>query len=326
MTSDQFGRRIHYLRISLTDMCNLRCVYCMPENMTFRPAPELMQTAEVTRLVDLFGVLGFTKIRLTGGEPTLREDLVPIIRHIRNTPGVETVAMTTNGIQLRELAAPLADAGLDRVNVSIDTLDPDRFRQMTRWGRVEDVRAGIREAEAKGIEIKLNVVVVRGFNDTKDVLELAGLSRTHPWQIRFIELMPFGSVATFQKEHTVSEKELRTTIESSLGPLALQDEGRLDGEARIFRLNDAPGTIGFISSVTAPFCAGCTRVRLTPDGKLRLCLLRDNEFDLLSMMREGAADSEVLDAAARAIYRKPWGHGLAQNLYPKQRVMSEIGG
>ena len=326
MLNDRHGRKIHYLRISLTDMCNLRCVYCMPEDMKFRPDPELMSEQEVLRLADLFAGFGFNKFRLTGGEPTLRPDLVSIVRHLKQTPGAASIAMTTNAVHLRHLAAPLADAGLQRVNISVDTLNPEKFKQMTRWGNVSDVLDGIDAAETHGLEVKLNAVVVRGFNDKKDVVQLAELSREHSWQIRFIEIMPFGSVAAFQKEHIVSEKELRATIEEDLGPLALQNKGELDGEARVFKLENARGSVGFISSVTAPFCAGCNRVRLTADGKLRLCLLRDREVDLLTPLRAGADDESLRDLIQRGIHNKPWGHGLAQNVHPKLRVMSEIGG
>ncbi len=326
MLQDGYGRKIHYLRISLTDMCNLRCVYCMPEDMTFRPDPELMTEREVIRLADLFAGLGFNKFRLTGGEPTLHPDLVSIVRHLRETPGAKSVAMTTNGVYLRHLAAPLKEAGMDRVNISIDTLNPKKFKQMTRWGNVEEVLDGIAVAEQHGLEVKLNAVVVRGFNDKEDVAELAALSLEHGWQIRFIEIMPFGSVASFQKEHIVSEKKLRATIEGKLGPMALQNDGILDGEARLFKLENAVGTIGFISSVSAPFCAGCNRVRLTADGKLRLCLLRDREVDLLTPLRAEADDDTLRDLICRGIYNKPWGHGLAEDVHPQLRVMSEIGG
>jgi cyclic pyranopterin phosphate synthase len=326
MTQDRFGRTINYLRISLTDRCNLRCVYCMPEDMTFRPRAELLQDDEIGRLVPIFAGLGFYKFRLTGGEPTVRANVVDIVRDMAAAPGVETVAMTTNGLLLDRLAGPLADAGLQRVNISIDTLDPAKFKRLTRWGEVEDVWAGIQAAEAAGLEIKLNAVVVRGYNDREDVVELARLTQSQPWQVRFIEMMPFGEIADFQLAGVVGEEELRATIAAGLGPLSAVNGGALDGEASLYRLDGAPGTIGFISSVTQPFCASCNRARLTADGRLRLCLLRDGEVDLLTPMRAGASDGELAQLITDGIWWKPWGHGLEEDIIPLNRVMSEIGG
>ncbi len=326
MSLDRFGRNINYLRISLTDKCNLRCVYCMPEDMTFRPRAELLQDDEIFRLVNIFAELGFHKFRLTGGEPTVRANVVDIVGRIAHTPGVETVAMTTNGLLLDHLARPLAEAGLSRVNVSIDTLNPEKFHKITRWGKVEDVWNGLDAAVAAGLGIKLNAVVVRHYNDREDVVDLARLTLTKPWQVRFIEMMPFGDVADFQQAGVVPEEELRATIAAELGPLELVDNGRLDGEARLYRLAGGRGTIGFISSVTQPFCASCTRARLTADGRLRLCLLRENEVDLLKPLRAGASDAEMKTIIEEGIWWKPWGHGLAQEVIPLNRVMSEIGG
>ena len=282
MSVDRFGRNINYLRISLTDKCNLRCVYCMPEDMTFRPRQELLQDGEIQRLVAIFARLGFKKFRLTGGEPTVRANLVEIVNGISNTPGVKTVAMTTNGLLLDRLAEPLARAGLSRVNISIDTLDPTKFKTVTRWGEVEEVWAGIEAAEQAGIEVKLNAVVVRGYNDRQDLVDLARLTLDHSWQIRFIEMMPFGEVSDFQLAGVVSQEELMETIAAGLAPLVPANGGELDGEARLFRLPNARGEIGFISSVTQPFCSACTRARLTADGRLRLCLLREMEVDLIT--------------------------------------------
>ena len=326
MTADRFGRNINYLRISLTDKCNLRCVYCMPEDITFRPREELLQDDEILRLVRIFANLGFEKIRLTGGEPTVRINVVDIVAGIAATPGIKTVAMTTNGLLLRNLSRPLADAGLQRINVSIDTLNPEKFKTVTRWGEVDDVLDGIDAAREVGLGIKLNAVVVKAYNDKEDVVDLARLTMVRPWQIRFIEMMPFGTVSDFQKSNVVSEDELRTTISDALGPLSVVNGGDLDGEARLFKLDGAEGTLGFISSVTNPFCAACSRARLTADGRLRLCLLRDSELDVISPMRSGADDTELTEMIREAIWWKPWGHGLEQDIIPLNRVMSEIGG
>lgn len=326
MAFDRFGRNINYLRISLTDRCNLRCVYCMPEDMTFRPRAELLQDDELARLVALFAGLGFHKFRLTGGEPTVRANVVQLVQRMAATPGVEKLAMTTNGLLLDRLAQPLADAGLQRVNISIDTLDPHKFKKLTRWGAVEDVWRGIRAAEAAGLEIKLNAVIVRNYNDREDVVDLARLTLYQPWQVRFIEMMPFGDVADFQLSGVVTQAELQETIAGALGELIPVNQGVLDGEASLYRIDGAPGRIGFISSVSQPFCASCNRARLTADGRLRLCLLREKEVDLLTPMRAGATDDELEAIIKKGIWWKPWGHGLAQDVIPLNRVMSEIGG
>jgi cyclic pyranopterin phosphate synthase len=324
---DRFGRNIHYLRISLTDKCNLRCVYCMDEDMTFRPSAELMQNDEVLLFARLFTELGFDKFRLTGGEPTVRKDIVEIVRGIAETPGVREVSMTTNGLLLKDLAQPLAEAGLKRLNISIDTLNTEKFNRITRWGHVEDVWAGIEAAEQAGLlPIKLNAVVVRGYNDGQDVVDLARLTLYHNWQVRFIEMMPFGDIATFQQESIITDEEIRARVEAELGPLSLLGNGKLDGEARLYRLEEGLGTLGFISSVTQPFCATCTRARLTADGVLRLCLLREKEVDLLTPLRTGATLDELKQIILDGIWHKPWGHGLGQNVVPLNRVMSEIGG
>lgn len=327
MALDRYGRSIHYLRISLTDRCNLRCVYCMPETMRFRPRAELLQDQELHQIIPLFAsVLGFRKFRLTGGEPTLRENIVDLVGRIATTPGVEELAMTTNGLLLPKLAVPLATAGLQRINISIDTLDPDKFKAVTRWGEVSDVWEGIKAAESAGLRIKLNAVVVRGFNDGEDVVELARLTYSFPWQVRFIEMMPFGEVAGFQQAHSVSEAELLDRIGAALAPPALLNQGQLDGEARLYQLPGAAGTLGFISPVTHPFCAACNRARLTADGRLRLCLLRDQELDVLTPLRQGATPTDLQHLIEAAIWIKPWGHGLAEEEMPQNRVMSEIGG
>lgn len=326
VAQDRFGRIINYLRISLTDKCNLRCVYCMPEDMVFRPNQALMQDEELLTLVRVFASLGFGKYRLTGGEPTVRQNIVEIVREIAETPGVSNLSMTTNGILLDELAQPLADAGLQRVNISIDTLDPARFKRITRWGSLDKVWAGVEAAERAGLKpIKLNVVVVRGFNEG-DVTELAKLSLDHDWQVRFIEMMPFGDVATFAREQIVTDEQIRARIADEFLPLELLDDGRLDGEARIYKFPDAKGTVGFISTVSAPFCASCNRARLTADGVLRLCLLRDKEVDLLTPLRQGASEDDLRQIILDGIWWKPWGHGLEEDVIPLTRVMSQIGG
>jgi len=326
MAQDRFGRFIHYMRISLTDHCNLRCVYCMPEDMTFRPNADLMQDDEILLFVKLFTELGFDKFRLTGGEPTVRANIVNLIHGMASTPGVQSLSMTTNGVLLGKLAQPLKDAGLQRVNVSLDTLDPERFNRLTRWGKLDQVMEGIYAAENAGLTpIKINVVVVRGYNDM-DVAEMARLTYEHNWQVRFIEMMPFAGQTNFQKQQIVSDAEILERISKELEVPGIQNHGILDGEARIYRLPGAIGSLGFISSVTLPFCASCTRARLTADGKLRLCLLKEKEVDLLKPLRNGASLDDLRAMILDGVWNKPWGHDLAKGEVALNRVMSEIGG
>ena len=324
--SDSYGRRINYLRISLTDACNLRCVYCMPEDMNFRPRHELMSDEEILFLVKVGASLGVNKVRLTGGEPTIRPNVVEIVRGIAQTPGIKDLAMTTNGLLLPKLAKPLAEAGLKRVNISIDTLNAAKFKQITRWGKLDDVWASIQAAEAAGLTpVKLNSVVVRNFNDGEDMIELARLTLENDWDVRFIEMMPFGEITDFQQTNVVTYKEMRDRIESVFGPLEEATYDFLD-PSRPFRIPGAMGTLGFISSVTEPFCQGCGRVRLTADGKLRLCLLRDDEVDLLTPLRAGASFEEMRVLMREGAFHKPWGHGLEQGIVSENRAMNQIGG
>ena len=322
---DSYGRRINYLRISLTDVCNLRCVYCMPEEMKFRPRAELMTDEEMLFLVRVGASLGVNKIRLTGGEPTVRPGVVDLVREIARVPGIRDLAMTTNAVVMDKLARPLAEAGLKRVNISIDTLDPEKFRRITRWGDIDEVWRGIRAAEDAGLRpLKLNCVVVRHFNDD-DIVDLARLTLENDWEVRFIEMMPFGEVSDFQQTNVVTYREMREKVEAVFGPLEEASYDFVD-PSRPFRISGAMGTLGFISSVTEPFCQGCGRVRLTADGKLRLCLLRDDEVDLLTPLRAGASFEEMRVLMREGAYHKPWGHSLAQGQFADNRAMNQIGG
>ncbi len=322
---DQYGRKIRDLRVSLTDRCNLRCVYCMPEEMAFKPRDEILTDDEILLLVRVAAELGVGKIRLTGGEPTVRANVVDLVGRIAQVPGIQDLAMTTNGIRLAELAAPLAAKGLRRINVSLDSLDAAKFQAITRWGDLGDVLAGLDAAQAAGLyPIKINAVVVRGYNED-DVAGLARLTATHDYAVRFIEMMPFGSVAGFQTSAYVPSAETMARIEAALGPLTPLDVTGYD-PARTYRLDGAVGTLGFISSVSQPFCAQCGRLRLTAEGRLRLCLLRDDEADLRTPLRNGATYEEIRERFRAAAYRKPWGHGLARGVIPQRRIMSQIGG
>ncbi len=323
---DSFGRKIHYLRVSLTDRCNLRCIYCVPEHgsSSLTPTPR-MTDDELLRIIGLAAQLGIDRIRLTGGEPTVRPNLVSLVQGISQIRGIREVAMTTNGMQLEKMAEPLARAGLKRVNVSMDTLDAEQFTQMTRFGKLDTVWRGILAAERAGMKpIRLNAVIVRGMNETQ-IANLARLTLDHPWEMRFIEVMPLGSVADFQIDSLVTVAEMKRCIEAELGPLEPLER---DPHAPFspYRLSGALGRLGFISSVSEPFCGGCNRVRMTVDGHIRLCLLRDDEVDVLTPLRTGASDHVLLELIRQGIHRKPWGHGLQEGSIPLQKNMSEIGG
>ncbi len=323
---DGYGRRIDYLRVSLTDRCNMRCVYCMPAvGAHFAPRPELLTNDELLLVVRAAAAAGFRKLRLTGGEPTLRQGLVELVRAMKAVPGIEQIAMTTNALRLRKLAGPLKEAGLDRVNISIDSLDPMKFRQISRGGNLDEVWAGIRAADEAGLHpIKLNAVIVRGMNDD-EVLRLAELTTVHPWEFRFIEVMPLTGVAGLAEEGVVSTAELIARIEARFGPLEPYGQDPAD-PARRYRIPGAPGKLGFISAVTDPFCATCNRMRLTADGRLHLCLLRDEEIDLRAAIRSGASEAEIEQIVRHAVRLKPWGHGLPEGVLPTKRGMSELGG
>ncbi len=323
---DSFGRRINYLRVSLTDRCNFRCVYCMPEHGAhFAPREELLRDDELLRVIAVAARVGFEKIRLTGGEPTIRRNLVELVEAIAHTPGIREVSMTTNALRLAQQADALKAAGLKRVNISIDSLNADKFRMMTRGGDLQRVWAGIEAAERVGFgPLKMNAVVVRGLNDD-EVCDLARLTIDRPWQMRFIEMMPLMGVGDLADASVVASSEIIARLESVFGPLEFVGWFGSD-PARTYRIKDGQGTLGFISSVSEPFCATCNRMRLTADGKLHLCLLRDNELDLRGALRAGASDEDIEALVREAVFLKPWGHGLPDGVKPTLRGMSELGG
>jgi len=324
---DSFGREITYLRISLTDRCNLRCIYCMPTNLqTFLSNNELLTADELTKVARAAVDAGFNKVRLTGGEPTLRPDIVEIISNLVNIEGVDELVMTTNGYRLPAIAQNLAEAGLERVNIHVDSLDMDSMEKTMRWGDIEKARAGIEAAQQASLApIKLNAVVTRGYND-KTVVELARLTLENSWQVRFIELMPFAGPAEIAVENYVSNDEVKHRIETELGSLFEVNEGQLDGEARVYRLAGSEGTIGFISPNSNPYCDDCNRMRLTADGRLRMCLLVDGEVDLRDTLRSGGTHQDLIALFEQAIQAKPKGHELETGSHPETRTMSQIGG
>ncbi len=325
---DMFARSIDYLRIAVTDRCNLRCVYCMPqEGVPFRPHADILRYEEIERIVRVAAGLGIRRVRLTGGEPLVRLGLVDLVRNLASLPGIEEVSMTTNGTLLAQYADALAAAGLKRVNVSLDSLDPERFQTITRRGNLATVLAGIEAALQAGLTpVKVNMVVMRGQNDD-ELVAMARQTLTRPWHVRFIEWMPVGVAARREgwTGHVVTAAEMRARIEAVLGPLEpVQVTGA--GPARTFRLDGATGTIGFISAVSEHFCATCNRLRLTADGKLRFCLLREGELDLRGVLRAGCSDAQLADLIAAAVLAKPKGHQLAEGVAVEDRAMAQIGG
>ncbi len=326
---DAFGREIDYLRISLTDRCNLRCVYCMPlAGLRFAPPADLLTAAEIETVARAAVAVGFRKFRLTGGEPTLRTDVVEIVARLAAVPGVGDVAMTTNGVLLSRLAAPLAAAGLRRVNVHLDSLHPDRVARVMRWGTLGEIWAGIEAAEAAGLRpMKLNAVIARGFNED-DVVELAALTLERDWHVRFIETMPLGvgEVGEIARTRMVPSAESRARIEAVFGPLAPLPPGDTADESRNYRLPQARGVVGFISPVTEPYCGTCNRMRLTADGRFHLCLLRDDELDVRTALRRGAGLEAIGDILLRAVGAKPIGHRLGAGRSTEEREMFQIGG
>jgi len=327
---DGCARPISYLRVSVTDRCNLRCVYCMPaEGIPLLPHEDVLTFEEIERVVRQAAQLGIHKIRLTGGEPLVRLNLPDLVRMIAAVPGIDDISLTTNGHLLPRYAAPLAAAGLRRVNVSLDSLRPDRFRALTRVGDLERTWEGIRAAEAAGLTpVKINTVVMRGFNDD-EVVDLARLTLTEERHIRFIEVMPLGHNALWAADGFIAMHEVRRRIEEALGPLRQVGEDAPvigNGPARYWQLPGAAGTLGFISPVSDHFCAGCNRLRLTADGRLRPCLLSDEEIDLRGPLRAGVDDRALRDLLAGAAARKPARHQLDEGRRATRREMSQIGG
>jgi cyclic pyranopterin phosphate synthase len=343
MLRDAYGREIDYLRISVTDRCNLRCVYCMPpQGIQLKKHSEILTYEEITTVVRVAAALGVRKIRLTGGEPLVRPHVERLVEMVAAVPGIEDVSMTTNAVLLDRHAEALARAGLRRVNVSLDTLRADRFEQITRFGRIADVRRGLEAAERAGLEpIKLNAVVVRGMNDD-ELADFARLTLDHAWHVRFIELMPVANEGDWGESlpppghRLLKAEEMQARLSTQLGIPELFAEGLLsasvpgNGPARMFRLPGAKGTLGFITPMSQHFCPTCNRLRLTADGKLRPCLLADGEVDVMRALRSNANDAEVQALFARAVQNKPERHRLNEEIAPTeligQRVMAQIGG
>jgi len=354
---DPFDRIIDYLRVSITDRCNFRCVYCMPEEgFPVAPHGELLSGDEIIRLVRIAVEAGIRKVRLTGGEPLVRKDLIQIVRGVSAIPGIRDLSLTTNGYLLGELAAPLAEAGLTRVNISLDTLKADRFKEVARRGDLKRVLVGIEAAKTVGLKpIKINCVAMKGINDD-EAADFAAWTLREEIHFRFIEIMPirwnldetsgFDPLTAHQgngllqlrqanngtmlsdiqmRRMFVSAEELRKKIEAVHGPL-IPAEITTNGPARTYRLSGALGTVGFISQISSDLCSKCNRLRLTADGFLRPCLMSDGELDLRTPMRSGASDTELAGLYRHVVAHKPERHYLAEGQKVTGRGMSQIGG
>ncbi len=324
---DPFGRHIDYLRISVTDRCNERCLYCMPEGYKgWAQRADHLTADEIVRVADAASQLGFRKFRLTGGEPLVRHDIVEIARRIWDLPGVETLGLSTNGLRLTELARPLKQAGVRSVNISLDTLDPAAYQKLT-GGRLTAALAGIHAAAAAGFEcVKLNCVLLRGINDDQ-IIPLVEFGAALAMPVRFIELMPLAPGGPIDDRHffPVAEAMARLAAHDLLDPATDKPIGH--GPARYFRLRTSGARVGFIGAVTcADFCETCNKLRLTADGKLRPCLGRHGEIDLLDALRSGANTVATLPAAiGQAIANKPENHSFADD-FETRRPMIAIGG
>lgn len=329
MLVDTFGRVATDLRVSLTDRCNLRCSYCMPpEGLEWLPKPEILTADEVVRLVAI-GVerLGITEVRYTGGEPLLRRELVDIVARTAALRPRPQISLTTNGIGLARLAAPLVRAGLDRVNVSLDTLDPEVFRRLAHRDRLPDVLEGLRAAAASGLApVKVNTVLMRGVND-HEALPLLRFCLENGYQLRFIEQMPLDAQHGWRRENMVTADEILELLSRHVDLTPDDPAERGSAPAELFLVDGGPARVGIIGSVTRPFCAACDRVRLTADGQIRNCLFATEESDLRGPLRAGADDEELAARWRAAVLRKRPGHGIDDpSFLQPARPMSAIGG
>jgi cyclic pyranopterin phosphate synthase len=324
---DSFGRIIGDLRISITDRCNFRCTYCIPvENVVWKKKSEILSYEEISRLVSIFASFGISKVRVTGGEPLLRPDVTTLIEEIAAVEGIEDIALTTNGKLLPAFADDLRRAGVKRVNVSLDSLRAERFLKLTQRDALREVLNGIDAAKRAGFSpVKINAVVIRGVNDD-EVVDFAAFARETGHAVRFIEFMPLDSGHQWSREQVVSGAEIRSKI-AEVFPLVPVDPSHAAETAMRFRFADAPGEIGIIAPVTAPFCGNCNRVRLTADGQLRTCLFSLVEHDLKTPLRDGASDAELGRIIAAAVWNKERGHRINESDFQQpQRTMSCIGG
>lgn len=320
---DNYRREINYLRVSVTDRCNLRCRYCLPpEGVPLSPHAEILRLEEIYRVVRASTLVGVRKVRLTGGEPLIRQGLVRLVAMLSDIPEIDDLALTTNGVLLASHVQELKDEGLRRVNISLDTLKPERYHWVTRGGVLGDVWRGIDAALTHKLHpVKLNTVVIRGFNED-EVVDLAQLTLRLPVHLRFIELMPFGPAKEWAEGGFVPTVEVRDRLETTFGSLTEVQKPTGSGPATYYRIGEAPGTIGFISGVSEHICSRCNRLRLTAAGRLKPCLFGDGELDIKGPLRGGAGLEELAELIAKAIRRK----SKQKSMPAMPGVMSRIGG
>lgn len=325
---DTYSRKIDYLRISVTDRCNLRCTYCMPpEGIELKRAENILRYEELLRVARVAVANGVSKVRVTGGEPLVRKGIVDFIGELASLDGLDDLSLTTNGVLLKDYAERLKAAGLDRVNVSLDSLDRERFTRITRADNLGLVLDGLDEAHRVGLTpVKINMVVIKGFNDD-EVADFAAITREKPYHVRFIEYMPFDTSEGWQRDKCISAADLLDMV-NRIEPLEAVTGGASGaGPAKRFRFKDAPGELGFISPVSEHFCGSCNRLRLTADGRIRTCLFSDAEIDLRAALRDGSPDEEIERLLFRAVAEKPSGHHINEDVFKKcSRTMSLIGG
>lgn len=327
MLQDNFGRSIDYLRLSITDRCNLRCRYCMPEKgVESLSHHAVLSYEELLRIAGIAVSLGVRKVRITGGEPLVRRGVIGFIQQLRALDPDLELTLTTNGILLAGMVEALKSAGLNRINVSLDSLNPERFREITRRDGLDAVLAGLHRAAALGFTpIKINMVPIRGVNDD-EIEAFAALSRDNPWEIRFIEFMPVSTGLEYDSRQRVSAAEIIPRLER-LGDLEAVPASDTAGPANCYRIRDYLGLVGIIPAVSQHFCGACNRLRLTADGRLRPCLFSTEEIDLRSPLRAGASDAELRDLILQATGKKPRGHRIDSNDFaPASRRMHGIGG
>lgn len=324
---DRFERKIDYLRISVTDRCDLRCLYCMPEEgIKSKPHHEIMRFEEILRVAEVAMQLGINKFRLTGGEPLLRRGIIAFIKSLGLLPGVQDLSVTTNGTHLTRMGEQLWDAGVRRLNISLDTLDAGKYSWITRGGDFQVVWDGIRDALKLGFSpIKINAVALRNFNE-QEWADFARLTYNYPVHIRFIELMPIGTSRNIAGGYYISCSQVQDRMERELGKLVPVETVKGNGPAQYFQLPGAKGTIGFIHAMSNHFCASCNRLRLTADGKLRPCLHDRREVDVRDALRSGAGDGELQELFQKALALKPANYHQATGAPAAGRGMAQIGG
>ncbi len=325
---DGFGRVHTDLRVSVTDRCNIRCFYCMPEeNVRFKPRSEILTFEEIERFVRVAVSMGIDRVRLTGGEPLVRHGLATLVRQLKRLSGIKDIALTTNGILLAEQASTLAEAGLDRINISLDTLDPKTFVKISRRDELDRVLAGVAAAQTAGFrKIKLNAVAIRGLSEA-DIVPLGQFARDRGLELRFIEFMPLDADGKWDDSQVLAGSRIRATLEDAFGPLAPIADCDPSQPARDFEYTDGGGTIGFINPVTQPFCADCNRLRLTAEGQVRNCLFSIVEWDARRLLRDGGGDDDLADLIRASVSAKKAGHGINSDEFTRpQRAMFQIGG